>query len=120
MIPFEMVVLDEFTYSLPKMVLAQGNDPIETLPFIDRTNRPAYEFAFGARYGVWTTRIPASCTHSRTRPLHFVSRSQIKMRQGSASACRKWPILVVDRVVGDFVHERVTFVNVLLNVFGIW
>src|SRR5919197_1230916 len=53
---------------------------------IDRTNRSAYAFAFGARYGVWTIRIPPSRRHSRTGPRHFVSRSQIRMRHVSASA----------------------------------
>ena len=48
MIPFEMVARDKFTYSSLKMTLAHWNYPVEAFFLMDRTNRSAYEFAFGA------------------------------------------------------------------------
>lgn len=44
---------------------------------IDRPNRSAYAFAFGARSWVRTTRMPASPNRCRTSRPHFRSRSQM-------------------------------------------
>jgi hypothetical protein len=58
MIPFEMVVLDIFTYSTLKMTLAKRNDPIQA--FFNRSHKP---FSVGIRVRRLMGRLdhPDSC-----------------------------------------------------------
>jgi len=49
MIPFAMIVLDEFRQRVPEVSLSQGNHPIETF-FLDRPDK-----ALGIGIRVWCT-----------------------------------------------------------------
>ena len=55
-IPFAVVMLDEFRHGSPEMLLADRNQPIEAF-FFDRSHEPfGVRVALGARAGVRTTR----------------------------------------------------------------
>jgi hypothetical protein len=73
MIALVMVVGDEFRDRSSMMALAERNCAVQTFLLIGRTNRSAQALALGARYGVCTTRIPASCKRARTALLHLAS-----------------------------------------------
>ena len=79
-ISFVMIVFSECRQRSPKAALTEEHQPIQTFFLIDLTNRSACALQFGARYGVCTTRIPASASRRRKAALHLVSRSQIKIR----------------------------------------
>ena len=65
MIVFVMVMCHVLGYGVLEVLLAERN-AIQTLRLIDRTKRSAWAFAFGARHGVCTTRIPLSRSRQRT------------------------------------------------------
>src|SRR5262249_26336292 len=80
MIPFPMVVIDEFSHGAAEVELPSGIIRPRHSSLIDRTKRSAYALAFGAWSGVCTTWRPASSNSRRTSQLHFRSRSQISTR----------------------------------------
>jgi hypothetical protein len=72
--PLAVVVVDVETEDALE-VAADDQQPVETLERIVRTKRSAIAFAFGARTGVWTTRMPSLRNTSSKRPLYLLSRS---------------------------------------------
>jgi hypothetical protein len=57
MIPLAMVMRDKLRHRSSDVTVSDRNDPVETF-FLHRSHEPlAYAFAFGASYGVRTTRI---------------------------------------------------------------
>src|SRR4051812_11060771 len=85
MVSHAVVVCDELGYRAPEVASPSGMSRSRHSSFIDRTKRSAKAFAFGAAYGVCTTRIPPSASRSRTAAVHFASRSHINTRHGIPS-----------------------------------
>ncbi len=82
MIPFAMVVLNVLRHRAPEVRSPIGIARSRQSSLVDRTKRSAWAFAFGARSGISTTRMPTSLNRRRTSRLHFRSRSQIFARFG--------------------------------------
>lgn len=74
-IPLVMIVRDEFGNPPPGVPLADRNESTQHSSLIDRTNRSMPAFAFGARRGVRTTRIPASFNRRLMSWLHLPLRT---------------------------------------------
>jgi hypothetical protein len=78
--PLRVVVVDVDAEHMLEVATVEDQQPVQISERMVLTKRSAIAFAFGARTGVFTIRMPSLRKTSSKGPLYLLSRSRIKKR----------------------------------------